>query len=261
MCAGVGAALRVSGSDGDAPFAFGTAVAAPGLQSGELRLCVEGDDKGAALAVPPASLAVAAAAATRVEAWLRTPTAHASRPAARVAFQLFDADGNTRVAAPASLVLRLAFGAGGAPQEAACARGARTASGVGAARVRRARRRVLASEARTATLLQLVVDGVTHAQPLRRRSRSRRRRPPRGRRRTNFVIGGQLPAHPVFAGDTFDLKLLAKSDEAVGGGGPSPPTRSTCGASGDVVAGGRADDRRRRAVGKLALARTRRPPR
>ena len=28
----------------------------------------------------------------------------------------------------------------------------------------------------------------------------------------NFVIGGELPAHPVWAGEAFELKLLARSD-------------------------------------------------
>ena len=68
------------------------------------------------------------------------------------------------------------------------------------------------SEARTATLFSLVVDGVPM---LNRFGDVTLAKTPAStwNPTTNFVIGGQLPKHPVFAGDTFDLQLLAKSEK------------------------------------------------
>ena len=68
------------------------------------------------------------------------------------------------------------------------------------------------SEARTMTLFSLVVDGVPM---LNRFGDVTLAKTPAStwNPTTNFVIGGQLPKHPVFAGDTFDLQLLAKSEK------------------------------------------------
>ena len=184
-----------------------SAVAVPGAVGGSRRLCVEGDATAWGSA---ASFDVAAAPAASARAVLRTATVYQSRPALRVAYQLFDADGNTRVAAPSSVVLTLAF-AGGSEQQVTCgARGGTNGIGLCAANVDDGK--FSSSEARTATLFSLVVDGVVM---LNRFGDVTLAKTPAStwNPTTNFVIGGQLPKHPVFAGDTFDLQLLAKSEK------------------------------------------------
>ena len=100
-----------------------------------------------------------AAPAVSARAVLRTTTVYQSRPALRVAYQLFDAEDNTRVAAPASVVLTIAFSADGSTQQVTC--GARDGtSGVGLCAVNVANAKFSTSESRTATL-SLSVDGAT----------------------------------------------------------------------------------------------------
>ena len=218
-----------------------SAVAVPGAVGGSRRLCVEGDATAVGFG---GSFGVAAAPAVSARAVLRTATVYQSRPALRVAYQLFDADGNTRVAAPASVVLTLAF-AGGSEQQVTCsARGGTNGIGLCAANVDDGK--FSSSEARTATLFSLVVDGV---EMLNRFGDVTLAKTPAStwNPTTNFVIGGQLPKHPVFAGDTFDLQLLAKSGEAVDHRRPHHLPGRRLEHPRDVVAGRCALDRRCRA--------------
>ena len=251
VCAGVGAALRVNGSDGDAPFAFGTAPAAPGLQSGELRLVRRGRRQGRGiLPCRRRRSRWRRQPRTRVEAWLRTPTAYASRPAARVAFQLFDADGTRasrrrrRCVCASSLRGRRAAGGG-------VRRGGR---GVGRrrVRVRRARRRVQRGRG---------ADGERAARG-RRRWRAEPFSDARARKGTGGGVGTggefrdrrRAAGAPGVGGRGVRAEAARAERRAVGGGGPRHlPGRRVAG-EGDVEPGGRADGGGVRAVGKLALA-------
>ena len=146
----------------------------------------------------------------RARAVLRTYTVYRSRPALRVAYQLFDADENTRVAAPSSVVLTLAFAADGSTQQVTCG-GRDGTSGVGLCAVNVADAKFSTAEARTATL-SLSVDGATMLDAFAAVALARAPAAAWGPS-DNFVIGGQLPTHPVYATDeTFTLDLYAKSE-------------------------------------------------
>ena len=190
--------------DGDAPAVL------PGTLSGKVDLCVAGDTTP----IDSTDFTVNLEAATSVVAQLRTATVYATRRSVRVVYQVFDAAG-TRAssrrlcastpprkvrAAPRTVpACSRPTATGRTPPRgsaSASSRCAPTSSLPTATRRRRSTSRSTGTScrrARTVSLAKATVGGWAPAD--------------------NFVVGGALPAHPVYAGaETFDMELLAKSE-------------------------------------------------
>ena len=186
-----------------------TPAVLPGTFSGKADLCVR--------ATPPRStdrLPVNLEAATSVVAQLRTATVYATRRSVRVVYQVFDAAGNTRVQPPFVRLHATKEGTCGTKdgpcvQQANCDRPDAT-SGIGECKLE-VRPDFFSSDGDTTASLHLTLNR-DELPPFATVSLAKATvggwAPA-----DNFVVGGALPAHPVYAGaETFDMELLAKSE-------------------------------------------------
>ena len=190
--------------DGDAPAVL------PGTLSGKVDLCVAGDTTP----IDSTDFTVNLEAATSVVAQLRTATVYATRRSVRVVYQVFDAAGNTRVQPPFVRLHATKEGTcgtkdGPCAQHANCDRPDAT-SGIGECKLE-VRPDFFSSDGDTTASLHLTLNR-DELPPFATVSLAKATvggwAPA-----DNFVVGGALPAHPVYAGaETFDMELLAKSE-------------------------------------------------
>ena len=190
--------------DGDAPAVL------PGTLSGKVDLCVAGDTTP----IDSTDFTVNLEAATSVVAQLRTATVYATRRSVRVVYQVFDAAGNTRVQPPFVRLHATKEGTCGTKdgpcvQQANCDRPDAT-SGIGECKLE-VRPDFFSSDGDTTASLHLTLNR-DELPPFATVSLAKATvggwAPA-----DNFVVGGALPAHPVYAGaETFDMELLAKSE-------------------------------------------------
>ena len=190
--------------DGDAPAVL------PGTLSGKVDLCVAGDTTP----IDSTDFSVNLEAATTVVAQLRTATVYATRRSVRVVYQVFDAAGNTRVQPPFVRLHATKEGTcgtkdGPCAQQANCDRPDAT-SGIGECKLE-VRPDFFSSDGDTTASLHLTLNR-DELPPFATVSLAKATvggwAPA-----DNFVVGGALPAHPVYAGaETFDMELLAKSE-------------------------------------------------